>query len=136
MSSIRQRAVQPVEFSPNRLRLLSERSIIYDDVTTVSRIVTAAAYTISEDDHTIFVDPTAAPVVLTFLSALLVPEREYRVKKINNHANTVTLTPQAAETMELGAVGVGLAFGGGTAAARTVKAKADGTGWLIVSAYL
>lgn len=104
----------------------SEGALFRDgmDVQTVS---TTTTYT-AGDDAAILVDSSGGAVTVNLPQAGAVPGRVYYVKKTTSDANTVTIDPSGAETIEGSAT---LIFGTSGRDSRAIVS--DGTQWWVIS---
>lgn len=82
--------------------------------------------TLDETHRTVLIDATAAARTVTLPTAASAKHRVYTVKKIDASANTVTIDPAGAETID------GVATQVLTTQWQAFKIQSDGTAWFIV----
>lgn len=92
---------------------------------TVAVASTATDTTLTATNHLVLVDASAAARTITLPPAADVPEREYRVKKMDATANTVTLDGDGGETID-GAATYVL-----TTQYEVVEVVSTGTAWVV-----
>ncbi|MFP5519911.1 MAG: hypothetical protein ACLGGX_08405 [Bdellovibrionia bacterium] len=85
-----------------------------------------AAYTLNIGDSVIATDASGAAFAVTLPTAVGITGREYTIKKIDNSANAVTVTPSGTETID-GAASYSLG-----AQWKYVKMISDGANWLVI----
>lgn len=102
----------------------SDIAVGEDSVLTIS-----ANQGISTFNTVYLVDATTAPLVMTLSTAANLKGKWLLFKKIDTTVNTVTLTPNSPETVDLDATGVIL-----SGANSFVKITSDGTNWKITNA--
>ena len=130
MSGIRREAtLDPAFVAPGRAALLSREAVLFDEVRTNRRSLTNGAL-VSEDDHDIFLNASGGNVTVTLPNPALVPNREFRFKRVDSAANTCTVARFASEQIDGQASSLPLY----SLMARTLKS--DGTNWWIVEGYL
>jgi|SRR5581483_5620430 len=106
-----------------------------DDYSFTTRVV-AASTTLGNNDFFCVVEAPTANVVVTLPAVASVPAgRPFYVARDTTATYTVTLTPNAADKIDAGTAGVGVAVGAaGTAGGCTVVS--DGvTGWYRVGVH-
>lgn len=86
-------------------------------------------YTATLDDDTILVDATSGAITITLPAASTATNKVLTVKKIDSSANTVTVAPNAAETID-GATTMVL-----SAPWAPHRAQCDGTAWFALSYF-
>ncbi len=86
-------------------------------------------YTATLDDDTILVDATSGAITITLPAASTATNKVLTVKKIDSSANTVTVAPNEAETID-GATTMVLSAPWGP-----YRAQCDGTAWFAISYF-
>lgn len=86
-------------------------------------------YTVTEDDHMIFVNANGGNITVTLPTAVGIIGRQYIIKRVDSSVNAVTIDPNASETIE-----------GDTTRALTdqnsVVIVSDNNNWWITSEYI
>jgi hypothetical protein len=106
-----------------------------DDNSFTTRVV-AASTTLTQSDYFVQVAAPAANVVLTLPAIATVPAgRPYYVSRDNTATQTVTLTPNAADKIEGGTAGVGVAVGAAATTGGCIVVSDGVSSWWRVSKY-
>lgn len=103
-----------------------------DDYAFTTRVVSAST-TLTANDFFVVVEAPAANVVLTLPAVASVPAgRPYYVARDTTATFTVTLTPNAADKLNNGTAGVGLAVGAAATAGGCTVVSDGVSGWYMV----
>jgi hypothetical protein len=86
-------------------------------------------HTVTEGDHTIFVNATSGNITVTLPSATNIMGRQYVIKRVDSSVNSVTIDPDGSETIE-GASTITLDVG------RSVVIQSDNSNWWIMAEYI
>lgn len=131
---IRAKVAQPAGFvDPGKLRTLARRALLFDDVATALRTIafSDSPYTIDtvfSADVIVLCNAAAGNIIVNLPSASIVDRRHYWIKKIEAGANTVTVTPPGAQTIDGGPTKVLL---GNTLS--TVHIVSNGVNWFVLA---
>lgn len=96
-----------ISWTANILTLLNQaggtgvvRSLNFGSAVGYQIVNTTVSITLDGTHHTVTVDATAAPVVITLPTAASASKRVYIIKKIDASVNTVTIQANGAETID------------------------------------
>jgi hypothetical protein len=93
--------------------------------TTAAKITSVAINHLAGDESVVLMDASGGARIVTLPAAATCTNRVYYIKKVDTSNNTVTVTPNGAETID-GAATVVLSF------KESVTIVSDGTGWGIL----